>query len=112
MSSPLAPAAPRTALVEAIDLVNAGKIGEAMERCRDALKRDARDVNMTALLGALLLKSRETEMAERFLRRAVELAPDFAKPQEDLGLLLEGSGRLEEAVPVLQNATRLDPISR
>ena len=111
MSSPLAPAAPRTALVEAIDLVNAGKIGEAMERCRDALKRDARDVNMTALLGALLLKSRETEMAETFLRRAVELAPDFAKPQEDLGLLLEGSGRLEEAVPVLQNATRLDPNS-
>lgn len=111
MSSPLAPAAPRTALIEAIDLVNAGKIGEAMERCRDAIKRDARDVNMTALLGALLLKSRETEMAEKFLRRAMELAPDFAKPQEDLGLLLEGSGRLEEAVPVLQNATRLDPES-
>lgn len=97
--------------LEAIELVNAGKVGEAMERCRDAIKRDARDVNMTALLGALLLKSREIEMAERFLRRAIELAPDFAKPQEDLGLLLEGSGRLEEALPVLENATRLDPQS-
>ncbi len=111
MPSPLAPTAPKTALVEAIDLVNAGKIGEAMERCRDAIRRDANDVNMTALLGALLLKSRETAMAEKFLRRAIELAPDFAKPQEDLGLLLEGLGRLEEAVPVLQNATRLDPQS-
>lgn len=111
MSSPLAPTAPKTALVEAIDLANAGKIGEAMERCRDAIRRDADDVNMTALLGALLLKARETELAEAYLRRAMELAPDFAKPQEDLGVLLEGSGRLEEAVPLLENATRLDPNS-
>ena len=111
MPSEVTPPSPRTALIEAIDLVNAGKIGEAMERCRDALRQNASDVNMTALLGALLLKSRETDLAETYLRRAVELAPDFAKPQEDLGFLLAESGRLEEAAPLLENATRLDPKS-
>ena len=81
-----------------------------MQKCAPA--QNDSDVNMTALLGALLLKSRETDMAETYLRRAVELAPDFAKPQEDLGFLLAESGRLEEAAaPILENATRLDPKS-
>ena len=105
------PASPRTVLAEAVALAHAGKAGEAMERCRDALKRTPEDVNMTALLGALLLKARETEMAEKFLRRAIELAPDFAKPHEDLGCMLERCGRLEEALPFLSAATRLDPKS-
>lgn len=102
---------PQAILNEAINLVNAGRIGDAMQLCRDELVRNPDDVNMTALLGALLLKTREPEMAERFLRRAIELAPNFAKPHEDLGMLLAETARPEEAVIALQNATRLDPKS-
>ena len=108
---PVAVGSSKAALVDAITRVNAGRIGEAMERCRDAVQANPNDVNMTALLGAILLKSRELELAEKYLRRAVELAPDFAKPQEDLGFLRSESGRFEEAVPLLQNATRLEPNS-
>ena len=111
MSSSIPVGSSKAALVDAINLVNAGRIGEAMERCRDAIDANPNDVNMTALLGAILLKSREPDLAEKYLRRAIELAPDFAKPHEDLGFLLSESGRLEEAVPLLQNATRLDPNS-
>ena len=96
---------------EAINLVNSGNIGSALELCRDSLQQNPDDVNLTALMGALLLKARETKMAESFLRRAVELAPNFAKPHEDLGYLLVQTGRLEEAIESLQNATRLDPSS-
>jgi len=39
----------------------------------------------------------------------IELAANFAKPHEDLGTLLLEENRPEEAVPLLQNATRLDP---
>lgn len=100
---------PRAAFNKAIHLINSGQMSEAVGICRDALQRDPRNVNMTALLGAVLLKSREFEDAEKYLRRAIELAPTFAKPHEDLGFLLVERGRPDEAVDVLRTATRLDP---
>lgn len=99
----------RAAFNESVALINSGRIGAAAAICRDALKRDSDDVNMTALLGAILLKSRDFEAAESALRRAIELAPTFAKPHEDLGYLLVECGRPDEAVAVLQTAARLDP---
>jgi len=102
-------AASRATLNEAIELIGAGKRGEAEAICRDAIQRNPNDVNMTALLGATLLKAREMEEAEEFLRRAIKLAPTFAKPHEDLGYLLVEQGRAEEAVPILNTAVRLDP---
>jgi tetratricopeptide (TPR) repeat protein len=102
-------AASRATLNEVIELINAGKRGEAEAICRDAIQRNPDDINMTALLGAMLLKAREMAEAERFLRHAIELAPSFAKPHEDLGYLLVEQGRPEEALPILNTATRLDP---
>ena len=102
---------PKAILNQAIGLINSGQIGAAMRVCRDALKTEPDDVNMTALLGAMLLKSRETNLAEKYLRRAIDLAPNFAKPHEDLGFLLVETERPNEAVEVLENATRLDPTS-
>lgn len=66
---------------------------------------------MIALLGATLLKLGDREGAEENLRRAIDLAPTFAKPHEDLGFLLVESGRPQEAIEVLVSATRLDPRS-
>ena len=99
----------QAAFNQVIHLINSGQVGAAAARCRDAVRRDPDDVNMTALLGAILLKLREFEAAEAHLRRAIELAPTFAKPHEDLGRLLVEQGRPEEAVEALKTATRLDP---
>ena len=102
-------AASRAKLNEAIELINAGKRGNAEAICREALERNPDDINMAALLGASLLKAGEIEEAEKFLRRTTQLAPTFAKPHEDLGYLLVEQGRAEEALPILNTATRLDP---
>jgi len=102
-------AASRAILNEAIELINAGERGKAEAICRDAIQRNPDDINMTALLGATLLKVGEVQEAETFLRRAIELAPSFAKPHEDLGYLLVEQGRPEDALPILNKATRLDP---
>jgi Flp pilus assembly protein TadD len=102
-------AATRATLNEVIELINAGKRSDAEAICRDAIQRNPDDINMTALLGAMLLKAREMDEAEKFLRHAIELAPSFAKPHEDLGYLLVEQGRPEEALPILNTATRLDP---
>lgn len=99
----------RAAFNKVINLINSGRMNAAAAACRGALQREPDDVNMTALLGAILLKAREFTDAENHLRRAIELAPTFAKPHEDLGYLLLETGRPQEAVDILQNATRLDP---
>jgi tetratricopeptide (TPR) repeat protein len=103
--------ASRSTISEAIELVNSGLLDQAEALCRDAVERNPRDVNIIALLGVILLKSRRPEEAEQCLRDAIKLAPNFAKPHEDLGRLLIEQSRAKEAVKVLQNATRLDPKS-
>ncbi len=64
---------------------------------------------MRALLGALLIKLNRPAEAEESLRAAIEEAPTFAKPHEDLGHLLVQQNRPEVAVHYLQRATHLDP---
>lgn len=101
--------ASKSALSEAIALINAGQIDKAESLCRSAIGRNPNDINMVALLGATLLKSRNTTEAEKYLRQAIKLAPTFAKPYEDLGHLLLERGQPEEAAGILETATRLDP---
>ena len=101
--------ATRAAFNKAISLINAGNAGEALAVCEAAIEHDPGDVTMLALMGATLLKMGRTDKAEQALRRTIELAPSFAKPKEDLGYLLVQSSRYGEAVPILEDSTRLDP---
>jgi len=103
------PFATKSTLFETIELINSGRIGQAEAICRAAVERNDRDVNMTALLGATLLKARKIEEAERWLRHSTELAPNFAKPWSDLGQLLVDTRRPREAATALETAVRLDP---
>ena len=101
--------ASKSALNEAIKLINTGQIEKAEDICRLAIDRNRDDINMVALLGATLLKRKNMAEAEKYLRRAIQLAPTFAKPHEDLGNLLLSAGKPEEATSILKTATRLDP---
>jgi len=101
--------ASKSALSEAVALINSGRPDKAAAMCRAALERNPDDINMVALLGAILLKGRQIQEAEKYLRQAISLAPSFAKPHEDLGHLLVEKGKPEEAVDILRKATRLDP---
>ncbi|MBI1732744.1 MAG: sulfotransferase [Gammaproteobacteria bacterium] len=94
---------------EVIALVGAGDTERAEALCSEAVQRDGRDVNMLALHGAVLLKMRRMTDAEQALRRAIALAPSFAKPREDLGQLLLRTGRTQEAATELRHAVRLEP---
>jgi tetratricopeptide (TPR) repeat protein len=101
--------ASKSAHSEAIALINSGHADKAEVICRSAAERNPDDINMVALLGAILLKSNQIAEAEKYLRQAIQLAPSFAKPHEDLGHLLVEKGQHEEAAEILRKATRLDP---
>jgi len=94
---------------EAIGLVANGQVDRAEEICRGAIDDQPQNVNMLALLGAIQLKRKHYRDAEKWLEKAIDLAPTFAKPHEDLGIVLLQRNRTEEAVAALQKATRLDP---
>jgi tetratricopeptide (TPR) repeat protein len=103
--------ASKSALSEAVALINSGHVDRAEAICRSAIGRNPDDINMVALLGAILLKSNQLNESEKYLRQAMRLAPSFAKPHEDLGHLLLQKAQPEEAIEVLKKATRLDPNS-
>ncbi len=94
-----------------IEMIGRNDLDGALQRCEAALALHANHVSITALMGTIYLKRKEWKDAETCLQRAVELAPTFAKPQEELGFLLMKSGREREAIPLLENATRLEPDS-
>ncbi len=103
------PAASRATFNQVVNLVNSGRLAEAVSACRQSVEANSEDVTMVALLGATLLKSGQRKEAEERLREAIALAPTFAKPHEDLGFLLVETGRASEAIELLEKATRLDP---
>jgi tetratricopeptide (TPR) repeat protein len=100
---------PKSLFNEAIGLIQAGRLADAETRCRASLVKFPRDVNMQALLGALLVKMDRLDEAEAMLRATIEAAPSFAKPLEDLGYLLLRANRAGDALPILERATHLDP---
>ncbi len=61
-----------------------GQVDAAVEFCRVAIEKSPGDVNMVALLGVTLMKSGALVEAEAMLRRAIQLAPRFAKPYRHL----------------------------
>jgi len=66
--------ASRSALNEAVTLINTGQINNALEICRSAIARNPDDINMVALLGATLMKTRKASEAEKYLRQAIRFA--------------------------------------
>jgi Flp pilus assembly protein TadD len=60
-------------------------------------------------LGAARILAGEPETAERDLRRAIELRPDWEVPRYNLGLALEARGRVEEAQEAYRESLEIAP---
>lgn len=102
----------RRTLDEIVQLVNRNRVGAAEKICREQLDSHPDDVNLLAMLGAILIKKGAWEKAESHLRRAIELEPEFAKPYEDLGILHLARNENRRAVPFLEKALALDSSQR
>ena len=66
--------ASRSALNEAVTLINTGQINKVLEICRSAIAGNPDDINMVALFGATLMKTRKVSEAEKYLRQAIRFA--------------------------------------
>ena len=99
----------RHSLDNIVQLINDGRTDEAESLCAEKLRARPDDVNLTAMMGAILIKTGALSRAEEFLHRAIEIEPAFAKPHEDLGTLKLSRNEAEKAIPHYRKALAIDP---
>jgi len=98
----------RQSIEGVLRLISSGQIEQAERQCRSILDRTPEDINILALLGAILLKLGRPADAKPLLKKAIQLEPAFAKPHEDLGALYLSENDAENAARHFGEATRLD----
>jgi TolB-like protein/Flp pilus assembly protein TadD len=91
-------------------------VAEANRKARAAAERavaeDPKSAEGHAALGQILISvDRNAKGAEAEYRRAVEFAPASAEPKIGLASVLADFGRIEEAVELLQETVRLEPLT-
>ena len=100
----------RAAIIKGAQLHQDGEIDEAIKIFREVLKKNPDSVNaMNLLAGAFWRDKKRPGDAEALLRRAVQIAPDFARAWNTLGALLMEMNRFVDAISAFETATRLEP---
>jgi tetratricopeptide (TPR) repeat protein len=96
-------------LQDAAQAITVGKLSRAESDLQSVLRTAPDDYRALDLLGVVRILQRHETGAEKLFRRAIQKKPDFAPACAHLGLLYVQMGRLEEALPQLREAVRLDP---
>ena len=86
-----------------------GRMPEAVRLYEEAVRRSPNDYRYWQDLGLVREQSGDAAGGERALRRAIELAPAYARPRWYLGNLLLRSGRTDEAFAELRRASDANP---
>ena len=96
--------------------MRAGRVDDAIGEFEAALAREPGSASARANLGQIryeqgaeLMESRRFKDAAPLLRMAVDLLPDSAEAQNDLGVTLASLGRVDEALGHFQRAVELKP---
>ena len=98
-----APPQPKDAsIAAALEALRINRPLRAEEICREYLDRSPGSVEHLRMLGHALGKQGRYADAERTVRLAISLRPDFPHLHEDLGSMLALQQRFEEAVPCFE----------
>jgi tetratricopeptide (TPR) repeat protein/MoaA/NifB/PqqE/SkfB family radical SAM enzyme len=86
-----------------------GRLQEAEHIYRQMLLGNPKQPDALHLLGVLAAQTGNHEQALALISSAIEMKPDNAEMQSNLGNVLDGFGRFEEAITHYQNAIRVRP---
>ena len=90
-------------------LLSQGRVEDATEQYRKALKLNPNDADARYNLANALLKKGEVGEGVTQLQQAVKNGMDDAKSHNNLGAALRREGRLDDAIAQYQEALKLDP---
>jgi len=99
----------RQLVQQAAQLRARGRLDEAVERLRAALKLDAENSDLHRELGITFLLGKDWKRARVEMLEAIRHDPTDADAYNGLGYALEKMGDLEAAVKQYRMATHLDP---
>jgi hypothetical protein len=99
----------RQLVQQGVQLRARGRLDEAVEDLRAALKLDAGNSDLHRELGITFLLGKDWKRARVEMLEAIRLDPTDADAYNGLGYALEKMGDLNEAVKQYRMATRLDP---
>ena len=97
------------AVLLALSHLRAGRRAEAESLCRQILLAHPDQPHALHLSGLIALQAGDAAGAIRLIRRAVGLAPAVAGFHNDLGNILAGQGRLDEAAAAYRQVIALRP---
>jgi tetratricopeptide (TPR) repeat protein len=89
---------------EGLEQFHAGHYAEALAQFDRAVEADQTDVTALYYQAVTLGRLGAYDRAEKDLRHLLELRPDFAQGDLELGIVLVHAGRNEEAIPWLERA--------
>jgi len=96
-------------LIEAIELLRAGKLAKAESLAREFLKQHPADVSAIRVLADIGIKLGQFDDARRLLERCLELAPDFHLARHNYANVLVRQQRLEEADVQAEKLLAIEP---
>ncbi|MEX2122975.1 MAG: sulfotransferase [Woeseia sp.] len=97
-------------VAEGANHLKAGRKDEAIETFHRALRNNADNVDAMRFLASIYLRDKENlSDAEALLRRATQVAPDYAAAWNLLGAVLHEKGRHMESIECYLKATQLEP---
>jgi tetratricopeptide (TPR) repeat protein len=99
----------RQLVQQAVQLRARGRLDEAVERLRAALKLDAENSDLHRELGITFLLGKDWKRARVEMLEAIRHDPTDADAYNGLGYALEKMGDLDEAVKQYRMANQLDP---
>jgi tetratricopeptide (TPR) repeat protein len=94
---------------KALEALRANRPHRAEAICREYLVDSPGSVNHLRLLGNALMKQARYAEAEKVVRQAIALKPEFPHLHEDLGSIFAMQQRFAEAEPCFREAIRLEP---
>jgi hypothetical protein len=99
----------RQLVLQAVQLRARGRLDEAVERLREALKLDAENSDLHRELGITFLLGKDWKRARVEMLEAIRHDPTDADAYNGLGYALEKMGDLDGALKQYRMATQLDP---
>lgn len=96
-------------LQRALSLHQQGMFDAAQDAYQAVLKRSPRDINALNFLGILCFQRGKIQEGVKYLRKCLQIRPDFAQAHNNLGNGLMQTGSLKEAIQSFTRAVSLDP---
>ncbi|HZW08943.1 MAG TPA: tetratricopeptide repeat protein [Phycisphaerales bacterium] len=99
----------RVQVEQIFSLLQAGRLAEAEQRCRQALNITPADIQLLKLLGRITREVGKAEQSVRIFQQLSQSRPTDLQLAGELGASLVRAGRQQQAIPLLQRAAEAMP---